>query len=508
MPLLKDNALVVEDSKSFNAAVTYELEKFDLIVDQAYSFEQANQLLSENEYNYMFVDLGLPDGRGEDIVLQQHFGIESKIVVFTGESHVQMRETMFTHGILDYFTKRDNYEITLNEIRKLMEELIQNPAISILVIDDSKSQLAMVEAIYQKRNYTVLTATSGKEGLEILNNNHIDLIILDLEMPEMNGEQLLEKIRSDEQTLKTPVIILSGTENMDMVARVLKSGADDFIKKPFLVEELVLKSRVSLRLSKALKELKSYNKQMEQKVISEVNSRQEKERLLVRQSKMAAMGELIGNIAHQWRQPLNTLNLVISKIAFKMEHDKLSKEDFNQSHEKMKKIISKMSSTIDDFRNYFKPDKEKKAFLISNCVEQALDIIGPTLDSCDITVEREVNCHKEVLGYPNEFSQVIMVLLGNAKDAIIAYQGENKTIYISCEEVDEKAILTVQDSGGGIPEDVMPNIFDPYYTTKDPEEGTGIGLFMSKQIVEESMEGKILVENNGSGAIFKIELPL
>ncbi len=501
-------AIVIEDSKSFNAAVTSELEEYGLVVDQAYSLVQANQLLQEQVYDFIFVDLGLPDGRGEEIVLQQHFGVDSKVIVFTGESHLEMRERMFTHGILDYFTKRDGYDVTIREIRLLLDELMQNPKITILVIDDSRSQLAMVQAVFEKRNYNVLTASNAFDGLSVIQKEKIDLVILDLEMPGMNGEQMLERLRTDEKTLQLPVIILSGTENMDMVARVLKGGADNFIKKPFLIEELVLKSRVTLRLSKALKELREYGTEMEGLVKRELDKRQEQERLLARQSRMATMGELIGNIAHQWRQPLNALSLVLSKVSLKMDAGKLDKSELDTSMQAAFGLIDKMSSTIDDFRNYFIPEKQKTVFSMLDSVENALKLIGPTLEASNIKIDRNRGAGATVLGYPNEFSQVLMVILGNAKDAITANKKEGGRIKIWCEPNESTVKLFINDNGGGIPDSVLAKIFDPYFTTKGPEQGTGIGLYMSRQIIEESMGGEISAKNTEDGANFIITLPI
>ncbi|MCV6608002.1 MAG: ATP-binding protein [Campylobacterales bacterium] len=251
-------------------------------------------------------------------------------------------------------------------------------------------------------------------------------------------------------------------------------------------------------------------------VIRNINDRikleaekEEKEAILIQQSKMATVGEMIGNIAHQWRQPLNALSLVLNKINTLYEMDRLTPEKMENSFEQGITAIEKMSGTIDDFRNFFKPNKKKENFNVVESIKNSIGIVEDILKSNDIFIEKEFDSNVIVSGYQNEFSQVILNLVSNAKDVLIEKEELiKKEIVIHVEKDDRKAYILVRDNGGGIPEEIKEKVFNPYFTTKEEGKGTGIGLYMSKMIIEKSMDGRLTVSNDEHGAVFKVELRL
>nr|WP_281415214.1 ATP-binding protein [Geobacter hydrogenophilus] len=231
-----------------------------------------------------------------------------------------------------------------------------------------------------------------------------------------------------------------------------------------------------------------------------------KERLLILQSRQAAMGEMIGNIAHQWRQPLNLLALIVQSLPECGEGGELRAEHLKACTEKSMKVIFHMSQTIDDFRNFFMPDKEKVLFRVCDAVSRAVSIIEGSFAGSMIRIDTQSAGDPVINGYLNEFSQVLINILLNARDALVERNVDNPRVTITINTRDGKAVVVIADNAGGIPEEIMEKIFDPYFTTRGPDRGTGVGLFMSKTIIEKNMNGSLTARNVGEGAEFRIEV--
>lgn len=257
-------------------------------------------------------------------------------------------------------------------------------------------------------------------------------------------------------------------------------------------------------LEKKSLELQSLNDDLERRVAEAVTQSKQKDHLMAQQSKLASMGEMIGNIAHQWRQPLNALSLLLQKQQVFFERGVLTAEKIQESTDKGVKLITKMSTTIDDFRDFFKPNKQKEYFDIKHAIENTLELINAALYDKDIKLILNVNEGDIIYGYENEFSQVILNIINNAKDVLVENKIENSTIKIDTSRTDKVISVHISDNAGGIPDNVIDKIFEPYYTTKEEGKGTGIGLYMSKMIIEDNMNGTIQVANNRDGAIFTI----
>ncbi|MBS4096324.1 MAG: PAS domain S-box protein [Sulfuricella sp.] len=251
--------------------------------------------------------------------------------------------------------------------------------------------------------------------------------------------------------------------------------------------------------------LQSLVESLEQRVRDEVARSMASERLLIQQSRLAAMGEMIGNIAHQWRQPLNALMLLLSNIKDAHQFNELDAKTMDESLTTGRRLIKGMSATIDDFRDFFRPTKEKSVFSLNTAVMSTLDLLSAGLRYSRIEVFLDGAEERLAIGYPNEFSQVLLNLLGNAKDALLARNIENAEIRIALTARAGMVGVVVRDNAGGIPHDILPKIFDPYFTTK--EKGTGIGLYMSKTIIEDHMSGCLTVCNLSDGAEFTVLCP-
>jgi signal transduction histidine kinase len=265
---------------------------------------------------------------------------------------------------------------------------------------------------------------------------------------------------------------------------------------------------LSREKEEAITQLAHWNKTLESRVEEEVRRNREKEKLMFAQSRQAQMGEAINMITHQWRQPLNTLSLLVQGVGMKFRMGKLDEKGMETFQNKAYTQIRQMSETIDDFRDFFRPQRKKVRFEVAPLLHRTIDILSPLYEKAglEVTIETEESLY--VNGYPNELGQVVLNLLNNAKDAIVASEHRyGSRILVSAYHEGDTAYITIEDTGGGIPETVAARIFEPYFSTKSDEQGTGLGLYMSKIIVEEHLEGKIGVENTPTGARFTIELP-
>lgn len=228
--------------------------------------------------------------------------------------------------------------------------------------------------------------------------------------------------------------------------------------------------------------------------------------LMFQQSKLASMGEMIGNIAHQWRQPLNSLALNLFATEKKFHSHTLSEEVFHNFVEESQKTIQHMSATIDDFRDFFNPNKTKRAFQLSALIGKTISFVNDSFKNFGITIYGDEVNDCQIYGYENEFSQVLINILNNSKDAILRSKINDGVIRFKIEKNRDSVKISITDNGGGASSEIMNRLFEPYFTTKEKKEGTGIGLYMSKMIIENSMNGSIEMKSIKNGMKTSITL--
>mgnify|MGYP002641181440 FL=1 len=296
---------------------------------------------------------------------------------------------------------------------------------------------------------------------------------------------------SDSENI-TPIILQNKSEEINTIANVANkmiANIDQYVQK-----------------------LQSFNSELSKQVQQEVRKQQEQEQLMIHQSRQAAMGEMIESIAHQWRQPLNIIGLAIVNLetnhAFGIRDDK----NFEDKLELITLNVRYMSNTIDDFRNFLNPDREIVEFNPQNSIQDVLKIVDAQLKNNNISYEFNSNAIIKISGVENEFTQVLFILINNAKDAIKTLIDmdtiKKGSLTINVYEKDEHGFIEIIDNGGGIPQEILDKIFDPYFTTKFASQGTGIGLHIAKNIVETRMKGSLVAQNIEKGCRFTIKLPL
>ncbi|MDA8083599.1 MAG: PAS domain S-box protein [Nitrospiraceae bacterium] len=295
------------------------------------------------------------------------------------------------------------------------------------------------------------------------------------------------------------------------------------------IRDITERKRDTEALENKTRELEDLTRNLTQRVDEEIAIRLRSEQVLVQQSKLAAMGEMLGAIAHQWRQPLNALGLTVQNMRDAYDYGELDRDYLESIVQKSMAQIQHMSKTIDDFRNFFRPDKEKADFDTMRAVGDVLSLFSAELRANGIVYRLTCHTHgrtfddeasivscpeKVVNGFRNEFEHVILNLVNNARDAIRESMDSGRMaapghglIMFDFYSADRTIIIKVGDNGGGIPCGSIGRVFEPYFTTKDQSRGTGLGLYMSKIIIEDHMHGRLSAENSGQGAVFTLELP-
>jgi len=242
-------------------------------------------------------------------------------------------------------------------------------------------------------------------------------------------------------------------------------------------------------------ERKYYEKVLSKRIEEEVSKNKEQQLLMLHQNRLAQMGEMISMIAHQWRQPLNNLFLVNQLVVSKYNKGKLNDSSIEYFKVNSKKQIDLMSKTIDDFRNFFRTEKTKEEFILNEVIENTIGMIKDIYLSNDIAINYDEDKKYMVIGYPNTLAQAILNIINNARDALFDSDVENKEIVIKLNYTKGQILINIQDNAGGIPEHIIDKIFDPYFSTKQDKNGTGLGLYMTKMIINEQGNANIFVEN-------------
>lgn len=359
---------------------------------------------------------------------------------------------------------------------------------TILVVDDNIINLDLLINILN--SYDVATSLSADNALEVLENESIDLILLDIMMPQMNGYELCELLKNSSKHKDIPIIFLSAKSSHEDITYGFELGAVDYITKPFNPKELLARVKTHL-------ELREYQKLLEEKVSLEVEKNRVNDYMICQQSKQASLGELLMHIAHQWKQPLSELasiNLLnIAKIKNSIE---LTQDDYMKSLESEQHIINFMSNTINTFTDYYQPSESNNKFFIKDNLKEVLSIIDATLNFNRIKVVINDYEDEKIDANFNEISQVIFSILSNAREIFVIKNIEFPKIEITI----KNKKLTISDNGGGIDEDILPNIFTSFISTKS---SSGIGLYLSKNIIDKN-GATIEAYNSNEGAVFKI----
>jgi len=405
----------------------------------------------------------------------------------------------YINGKKEFFCNKDGFiECQKGELHPLKSDLYLNTDVK---IDENKSIniTTNLESFFKSiPNEAFNILVLNKNGKVLYSNFIKAKSIFDI-----FTHQLAQKILDEKDKFITNDIYVNQINGYKIVfvqnIKLLKQQKN--IAKKLAISMFVLSFVLSVIFGYFFsKPLYHFYDTLNRKVKEEVEKNREKEQMLMHQSKLAALGEMLGNIAHQWRHPITRLSLLIQnfEMAYKMGKidDKFVNKFKNQAFEQ----INYMSDTIDDFTNFFKKDKEKQKFFVRDVIEDALKLLEGRLKNIELIKEYEARI--EIIGYKTEFSQVILNILNNAIDVLNERDIKNKKIWIRI----KKNLIEIEDNAGGVPEEIKEKIFEPYFTTKFQSQGTGIGLYMSKIIITKHFNSKLEVQNTQNGALFRIIL--
>ena len=297
--------------------------------------------------------------------------------------------------------------------------------------------------------------------------------------------------------------LLNNRENTPDIAKIEAVDGKIHLFKVTINKQRLETNLFSITLTD-ITEIEAYKEELQ----THIKKIEEKQKILIQNSKMASMGEMIANIAHQWRQPLNSLSALHTVLMMDFdEKDSLTKEEIIEFKEESSQYIHKMSSTIDDFRNFFSPTKEKELFFVSDAIKESIRFVRDSyIDAQVELIDKTKNRDTKISSYRNELMQVIMILLNNSRDAVASNGVNNPQVVVNFTQNANELKICIQDNGGGIAEEIMDRIFEPYFTTKFKSDGTGVGLYMSKMIVEDSIGGKLILENHNNGVLASLIL--
>jgi C4-dicarboxylate-specific signal transduction histidine kinase len=374
----------------------------------------------------------------------------------------------------------------------------------VLIVDDEPRNQRIIAETLQDL-FELQNASSGEEALECLKNNPADLVLLDIMMPGLNGYEVCAKIRADPALQYTKVILVSGKAMVDERLKGYEMGANDYMTKPFIAEELLAKAKVFLQLTKIESELSEMNKSLDLKVQEKAQLLIEAEMKLMNSAKMSALGEMAGGVAHEINTPLATILLIADQQMERPPEDLMDFESTQGAFKTVAKAAQHISKIVQGLR-FFSRDSSVDPFIntdVAKVVDDTVLLCAERFKTHGLRLEVEktsvfVSCR------PVQIAQVLLNLLNNSFHAVQTQS--DKWIRVSVKDNNGSVEISVTDSGSGIAPEVRSKIFQPFFTTKDVGEGTGLGLSISKGIVE-SHKGTLTLEEKSPHTCFLLRIP-
>ena len=363
----------------------------------------------------------------------------------------------------------------------------------ILIVDDIEANRFSLNALFEEylENVEAILASSGEEALEIVYDQNIDLIILDIQMPGLDGFETAKFIKENPKTKDIPIIFLTAAfKKEEFRQKGFRLGAIDYLTKPIDNDQLVNKLRLYIELFTKNKEIL------------------EKEEIMLAQSRYSAMSEVTSMIAHQWRQPLASISIIASNMQLEVAMGDAKGEEFETECEQIIDATNSLSKIINNFAYFFKSDEEKSKIGINEILEDVYNIISPSLEVNNFTIKKELLSQKKINIYKQEIKQVIISIIKNSMEVLSARNIKEPFILLKSWEDNKNVYFSVSDNGGGIEEKNIDKIYNPYFSTKTEKNSVGLGLYMSKAIIQKHHNGNIISYNEKNGACFKVTIPI
>ncbi len=363
---------------------------------------------------------------------------------------------------------------------------------NILLVDDIPENIYALKLLIEESfDINIFTALKAQEAIEIIMHNNIDLILTDIQMPEIDGFEFAKYLKDMDSTKHIPIIFITGIfEKDEYKNKGYDIGGIEYITKP--IDNHLLTSKLKIYID-------IYN------TIKDSQTKLDKtEDLLIHSTKMASVGEMIGLISHQLKQPLNVLSLYCEDLKLSYDFKELNDKYMEDFYKINKEQIAYMTNTINGFLDFFNPNKVKEDFIINNSIKQAMLILSSKIEKLNISFSLDIDDEAKTFGAEVELTQVLINIINNSLDVFIDRNIEKPEIFIKLFRKDDKNILMIEDNAGGVENNQLESLLEPYYTTK--ENGTGIGLYMVKMIIKNSFHSELKVLNTQKGLSFIIFL--
>lgn len=503
-------ALIVDDIPD-NIYTLQELirHNFEIEIIIALSGHEALKILKSEKVDLVLLDIQMPGISGFEVaeLLSSNNDTKNIPIIFLTAIHddVESVKRGYEIGAIDYIVKPIDDFLLVSKLKKYIQ------------LHEAKRELVASEETYRglinAMGHIVFVLDFGGRFLSIY-NGYAELAFGYLKS-ELIGSHLSDIVvyETDEQNrqidIYQAITIITSQERTQTIECGLRFYNGDSTPYQIMLSQGKYFGRsVVIGVAVDMTKQKVHEEYLNSLIKVEVEKRLSQEEMMIQQSKMAAMGEMIGNIAHQWRQPLNALGIGVQDVPAAYYAGELDSAYVDRFKNENMKIVKYMSQTIDDFRNFYRPDMEAEFFNLNEQVVKSYDLIKQAMQSYGICVDIEIDLDSSTIhGYPNAFSQAVLNIMNNAKDALVDKNIQNKHISVKINKIDCKcALVSISDNAGGVPQEIMKRIFEPYFTTKHKSQGTGLGLYMSKMIIENHMNGRLSVYNNMQGACFEIQL--
>ena len=384
-------------------------------------------------------------------------------------------------------TKADNREFLSTFIKLFIikeENYYENEALRNAIMENISNKMQLI-------NQNIININSNMDEISFSNFN-FQINSISIYLTSLINYDLSLAINEKHNTDKVFKIIVIFSIISIFIVFLFSIILSSFIINHFKQ----LHNSLEEKIKDKTKELQRLNNSLEIKISREVSQNRKKDIIMFQQARFASLGEMLNNIAHQWRQPLGSITMIIQSFQTKMSLGKLTPTFVDEKVNDALLLANNMSNTLEDFKNFFSPNKIKSEFSIKNCIEHSIELSKYLLNQENIIVILKVRKDMEIHSYYNELSHVFLNLIANSKDALCSNVNKNdRIIKIIVNKFKKHLVINVIDNGGGIPQNVLPKVFEPYYTTKYKSAGTGIGLYMSKQIIEKHMFGEISCKN-------------
>jgi len=531
--MVKKKVLIVDDDDIIRSQLEKELKRNFFETFTASNGAKAINIFSKEDVDIILLDVMLPDMDGLELI-SSLISMKStcEVIVITGYGSQDIAIKSLRRGAIDYIEKPIQQEELQAALGRAQERLNQRKKLyyknRLLVVDDEKEEALQLKNALEKEGYDVICAYNGKEGINIIKENKIDVILTDIKMEDMDGIAVLKKAKELYQDIEG--IMVTGYNNQELAIKALRAGATDYISKPINLEELLFSikkaiERINLnrnalyrhRELKISKEIISkMNEELEKRIIEKARELSQIQAQLFQTSKLATLGEMAAGMAHEMNQPLGGISLVTLHLRKLKEHDALTVEELEYGLKDIETSVKRMTKVIQHIRTFARQDTLKFIELdINETIKSAISLLREQLRLHEITLNLDLSLKMpNIIGEPYQLEQVWINLITNARDAV---DSENKkegnyqksiSIVTSFRKDQNVVEVTFIDNGIGMSCAMKDKIFEPFYTTKEVGKATGLGLSISYGIIE-SHKGRIEIESTEhKGTMVKVTLPV